>query len=121
VILARYIIPIAILFAENFNPTGNSKDWNGENFQKQNNCTYNGYKLYGRVQIVDSFPDLKVQIVASFPDLKVRIVDYQSTSCGEWKMVNEFPDLKVQFVNSFPGIKIQYVQSFPGMANSKLK
>jgi hypothetical protein len=46
------------------------------------------------------------------------VVDYQTTQCGEWQIVSEFPDLKVQFVNSFPDIKIQYVQSFPGLTRS---
>jgi hypothetical protein len=97
--------------------TLHSKEWDGETFwQQTNTCSYKEHSLYGRVQIVDSFPDLKVQLVTSFPDLKVKWVDYQSTKCGEWQMVSEFPELKVQFVNSFPDIKIQYVQSFPGLA-----
>ncbi|HEY9837307.1 MAG TPA: hypothetical protein V6D27_10455, partial [Vampirovibrionales bacterium] len=37
-------------------------------------CTYNDISLYGKVQIVESFPDLKIQIVASFPDLRVKMV-----------------------------------------------
>lgn len=82
-------------------------------------CSHKGHKLYGRVQVVNSFPDLKVQIVTSFPDLKVKIVDSQPTKCGEWKIVSEFPDMKVQFVNSFPDIKIQIVQSFPGLPAAK--
>jgi hypothetical protein len=100
----------------------NSKEWDGESFMHQTNiCSYKEHSLFGRVQIVDSFPDVKVQLVTSFPDLKVKVVDYQSTRCGEWQIVSEFPDLKVQFVNSFPDIKIQYVQDFPGLEDSKLK
>lgn len=32
---------------------------------------------------------------------------------GKYKIVNSFPDLKVQIVNSFPDLKIQKVTSFP--------
>jgi hypothetical protein len=47
-------------------------------FDKKN-CTYKGIRLYGKVQIVTSFPDFKVQMVNSFPDLKV---DMGSSSPG---------------------------------------
>lgn len=86
--------------------------------QDNNDCYLKGHRLYGRVQIVDSFPDLKVQVVNSFPDLKVKTVDNNPTKCGEWKMVDNFPDLKIQMVNSFPDIKIQFVQSFPGLTKN---
>ncbi len=85
------------------------------------NCTCKGYELYGRIQFVESFPDLKVQIVSSFPDLKVKVIDRNPSRCGEWRIVDKFPDLKVKIVNSFPDIRIQYVQSFPGKINSKMK
>lgn len=80
-----------------------------------NNCTYNGIKLYGKVQVVDSFPDIKVQVVNSFPDLKVQKVDSFADSCGKWEFVDSFPDFKIQYVVSFPDIKIQFVDSFPGI------
>lgn len=78
-------------------------------------CTFNGFKLNGNVQVVDSFPDIKVQVVSSFPDLKVKAVDSFADECGEWKFVDSFPDFKVQYVESFPDIKIQMVSSFPGL------
>jgi len=77
-------------------------------------CTFNGIKLYGKVQVVTSFPDIKVQVVTSFPDLNVQVVDAFPDACGRWQFVESFPDFKVQFVESFPDIKIQYVTSFPG-------
>lgn len=77
-------------------------------------CTFKGKKLYGKIQVVSSFPDLKVQVVDSFPDLKVKKVTAFADSCGEWQEVSSFPDLKIQFVTSFPDIKIKYVDSFPG-------
>lgn len=80
-------------------------------------CTFGGKPLYGKVQVVDSFPDLKVRVVESFPDLKVKLVSSFPDNCGEWQMVESFPHVKVQFVQSFPDIKIQYVQAFPGLGN----
>lgn len=77
-------------------------------------CTFNGKKLYGNIQEVTSFPDVKVQVVSSFPDVKVQKVSSFPDSCGKWKMVTSFPDTKVQFVTSFPDVKVQYVTSFPG-------
>lgn len=78
-------------------------------------CTYKGKKLYGKIKIVDSFPDIKVKVVKSFPDLKVKKVKSFPNKCGKWKIVKSFPDLKVKFVKSFPDIKIKYVKSFPGV------
>jgi hypothetical protein len=77
-------------------------------------CTYKGFKLYGKIKVVEAFPDLKVQIVDAFPDLKVKMVEAFPDSCGKWKMVDAFPDLKIQFVTAFPDIKIKYVEAFPG-------
>jgi len=78
-------------------------------------CTFKGKKLYGKIQIVNSFPDVKVQEVTSFPDLKVEKVGSFPDKCGKWQIVNSFPDTKVQIVTSFPDVKVQYVTSFPGV------
>jgi len=78
-------------------------------------CTLKGKKLYGKVKIVDAFPDLKVQIVDAFPDLKVQVVDAFPDKCGKWKMADAFPDLKIQMVTAFPDLKIKYVTAFPGL------
>jgi hypothetical protein len=67
-------------------------------------CSVNGHKLYGKIQLVDAFPDVKVQKVTAFPD-----------TCGKWQFVTAFPDTKVQLVTAFPDVKIQYVTAFPGM------
>ena len=85
----------------------------GGSFSKSS-CTFNGKQLYGNIQEVTSFPDVKVQVVSSFPDVKVEKVSSFPDSCGKWKMVTSFPDTKVQFVSSFPDVKVQYVSSFPG-------
>lgn len=78
-------------------------------------CTLKGFALYGDIQIVESFPDLKVQVVTSFPDLRVQKVDSFPDECGKWRFVDSFPKIKIQFVDSFPDLKIEYVESFPGL------
>lgn len=84
------------------------------------NCTYTNkdgktFNLYGKVKIVESFPDIKVQIVDSFEDLDVKLVESFPDQCGKFKLVESFPDVKVQIVNSFPDIKVKIVDSFPGV------
>ncbi len=81
----------------------------------KSDCKFKGKKLYGKVQVVKSFPDIKVQEVSSFPDLKVQKVTSFASKCGQWQFVKSFPDIKIQFVTSFPDIKIKYVSSFPGV------
>jgi uncharacterized protein YlzI (FlbEa/FlbD family) len=85
----------------------------GGGFSKSS-CTFNGKKLYGKIQVVTAFPDVKVQVVNAFPDLKVEKVNAFPDKCGKWQMVTAFPDTKVQFVTAFPDVKIQYVTAFPG-------
>ena len=113
------LIFISILIISNGNTIVKS-----ENHQKKNNkifddnkikdCRFNGFKLYGKVKIVNNFPDIKVQIVENFPDLNVKIVDNFPDECGKWKFVDNFPDIKIQFVENFPDIKIKFVENFPG-------
>lgn len=92
--------------------TGGSSTGSGS---KLGGCMFKGKKLYGKVQIVDYFPDIKVQVVDYFPDLKVQKVDYFPSSCGKWQFVDYFPDIKIQFVDYFPDVKIQFVDYFPGL------
>lgn len=77
-------------------------------------CTLKGKKLYGRVQVVTAFPDLKVRVVDVFPDLEVQKVDRFPEKCGMWTMVDKLPDLKIQLVDVFPDLKIRHVKVFPG-------
>lgn len=78
-------------------------------------CTFNGKQLWGKVQFVTAFPDIKVQVVSSFPDVKVQKVTAFADSCGKWQEVDAFPDIKARIVSSFPDVTIQYVDSFPGV------
>ena len=93
--------------------TGNKKP--GIN---KENCTFTNkegktFNLYGKVKIVEHFPDIKVQIVYFFEDLDVKIVEHFPDQCGKVKLVENFPDVKVQIVNSFPDFKVKIVDSFP--------
>ena len=81
----------------------------------EENCKYADIELKGKVQFVESFPDIKIQLVESFPDIRVKYVDAFPDDCGEWQIVESFPDFKVQIVESFPDIKVKIVDSFPGM------
>ena len=76
--------------------------------------TFKGIPLWGKVKIVNAFPDIKVQVVDAFPDLKVQRVDAFPDSLGKWQFVTSGEDFKIQFVNAFPDIKIKFVTAFPG-------
>jgi hypothetical protein len=81
---------------------------------KISKCTLNGKPLYGKVQVVKSFPDFRVQRVESFPDLKVEVVKSFPDKCGKWMWVNSFPDFTIEYVEGFPDFTIEFVESFPG-------
>jgi len=78
-------------------------------------CSYNGIPLYGKVEVVTSFPDLKVKKVDSFPDLNVQWVTSFPDNCGQWEEVTAFPDFTIQYVDSFPDLEVKEVDSFPGI------
>lgn len=63
----------------------------------QSDCSFKGIPLYGKVQFVDVFPDIKIQMVDTLGDIKVKFVDAFADSCGEWQIVDVFPDFKVQW------------------------
>lgn len=71
-------------------------------------------ELYGKIKVVDNFPDVKVKKVDNFADIKVKWVDNFADSPGKWEKVDNFPDYKVQFVDNFPDYKIEVVDNFPG-------
>ncbi len=84
-------------------------------YSSKPSCRKKGFNLYGKVQFVDSFPDLTIQYVSSFPDINVEFVSSFPSNCGQWQEVDSFPDFKVQVVSSFPDLKVKKVSSFPGM------
>lgn len=81
----------------------------------EKSCYHNGIELKGKVQFVDSFPDLKIKYVSSFADINVQFVSSFPNECGQWQEVSSFPDFKIQVVDSFPDIEVKKVSSFPGM------
>ncbi|MFM7469606.1 MAG: hypothetical protein ACKO37_08925 [Vampirovibrionales bacterium] len=78
-------------------------------------CSFQGIPLYGKVKVVDSFPDIKVKQVDSFQDLSVEKVSSFPDSCGQWQFVDSFPDFTIQYVDSFPDVTVRFVDSFPGL------
>ena len=78
-------------------------------------CSWNGIPLHGRVMFVDTFADMTIEIVDSFPDLRVQLVDAFPNRCGAWQQVFSNPDFTVEIVDSFGDLRIQYVDSFPGL------
>lgn len=71
-------------------------------------------KIYGKIKIVNSFPDYKIKVVTSFADLHVKLVSSFPDDPGKWQIVESFPDFKIQFVESFPDFTIKFVENFPG-------
>ena len=110
-IIASFLLFACPAFSQN-------KDKKPDGIDK-NECTITvkgkTYPLYGKVKIVESFPDIKVQIVSSFEDLDVKLVESFPDDCGKVKIVESFPDVKVKIVESFPDIKVKLVESFPGV------
>lgn len=81
----------------------------------QPDCTCNGIKLYGKVEVKDAFADFKVEVVDAFADIKVRKVDAFADSCGEWEIVDAFGDFTVEWVDAFGDFKVEFVDAFPGL------
>ena len=115
VMLKRLIVLFAFVPFFSSGPSGSVPSASGSGGKVGPDCALKGRKLFGKVKIVDAFPDLKVQIVDAFPDLKVQVVDAFPDKCGKWKMVDAFPDVKIQMVTAFPDLKIKYVNAFPGL------
>ncbi|MFK7750562.1 MAG: hypothetical protein AB8B65_19380 [Kordia sp.] len=84
---------------------------------QQDDCTYEGKKLYGKIRFVEraSNADVKIKIVNSFPDIKVKLVESFADDCGEWQVVEYGEDLKVYVAENFADMKVKFVTSFPGM------
>ncbi len=80
-------------------------------FTTQDGKTIN---LYGKVEIVEHFGDVKVELVKHFEDLDVQVVEHFPDSCGKVEIVEHFGDVKVEIVEHFPDIKVKLVEHFPG-------
>ena len=62
-------------------------------------------RLFGKIQVVEHFPDVKIQIVQHFPDLKVKIVEHFPDRPGKWQMVTHFPDYKNPVRRALPRLQ----------------
>ena len=80
-------------------------------------CSYNGIQLYGKVKVVEHFPDITIQVVESFADIDVKVVEEFADECGEWKMVEKFPDFTIKIVEHNADIKVRFVRNFPKVKN----
>lgn len=80
-------------------------------------CTLKGKKLFGKVKVVEHFPDFKVKAVEHFPDLEVQVVQHFPDACGKWQLVEHFPDFTIQYVEHFPDFTVRRVEHFPGLPN----
>jgi len=115
--LFTFLVTVAIFSFSGFYPTDCSSGSNSIScpVESMDSCYVNGIELKGKMQFVESFPDIRIQVVESFPDIKVKFVEAFPDECGEWQVVESFPDFTVQVVESFPDIKVKYVESFPGV------
>ena len=114
--LLPFILSVSVFSLLGYYPTDCSITPNSNSCTvTTSDCSWNGIELRGKVQFVESFPDIKIKIVESFPDIKVKLVESFPDDCGEWQIVESFPDFKVQVVEFFPDIKVKYVESFPGI------
>jgi hypothetical protein len=75
------------------------------------------FPLYGKVKVVEDYPDFTVKIVEDYPDMEVSIVNSTfADDCGEWKFVDyEHPDFTIKFVEDYPDITIHFTKGFPGI------
>ena len=71
-------------------------------------------ELFGKIEVVDNFGDVKIEKVDNFGDIKVKWVKNFADEPGEWQKVDNFGDYKVQFVDNFGDYKIEIVDNFPG-------
>jgi hypothetical protein len=113
---ARLLVPALALAATLIGPAASRADAPLRLDAKvDKDCTYKGKKLYGKVKVVDAFPDFEVKRVDAFADLHVKVVDAFPDSCGRWQWVDAFPDFTIKWVDAFPDFTIKQVDAFPGL------
>ncbi|MBI2608399.1 MAG: hypothetical protein HYW47_02235 [Deltaproteobacteria bacterium] len=85
------------------------------NSEKIKDCKVKGIPLQGKVRFVRNFGDIKIRVVDTFSDLKVKVRENFTNSCGEWQIVDHFPDFTVEIVDTLPDIEVKFVEYFPGV------
>ncbi|KAB1159592.1 hypothetical protein F7018_04595 [Tenacibaculum aiptasiae] len=113
------LIVLSISFFTISSERTSKKETRGKDSMQVDSCTFEDKKLYGKIKLVENAidADVKVKIVNAFPDLRVQFVENFANKCGEWQIVENNEDLKVYITENFPDIKIQPVTSFPGLSN----
>ena len=81
---------------------------------QSDNCEYNGHQLYGRIEFVNDFEDIRIKVVDEFADLDVKKVSSNADRCGEWQVVEDLPDLRVKIVTSGEDLRVRFVDEFEG-------
>lgn len=69
--------------------------------------------VYGKVQIVNAFPDYKVRVVDAFADLDVQVVNAFPDKPGKWEIVNSAARYKIQFVTIGEDFTVHFVNHSP--------
>ncbi len=86
----------------------------------KNNCTITRkadgktFPLHGRVEIVESAPDLRIEIVDHNSDVRA-MPHYNPYECGMYDIVESAPVLRVEIVESAPDLTVEIVDHNPGI------
>ena len=72
------------------------------------------FPLHGRVEIVESAPDLRVEIVDHNPDVRA-MPHYNPYGCGMYDLVESAPVLRIEIVKSAPDLRVEIVDHNPGI------
>lgn len=75
------------------------------------------YPLYGKVQIVEDYPDFTVKITDDFYDLVIKETGNVQCECGEYRLSDDYPDIRIKIVDDYPDIRVRYAgwNEFPGL------
>jgi hypothetical protein len=79
----------------------------------QDDCTYKGISMMGRIRIVDHGEDVKIRVVDRGEDVKIRLVERPALYCYEWRIVEHGEDLRVRIVDHGEDMKIRFVDYTP--------
>lgn len=64
------------------------------------------HKVFGKICVVNAFPDYKVRVDNSAPDIRISVVHAAANMPGQWQFVSAFPDYTIQFVDAFEDFSV---------------
>lgn len=102
--MKKFIILFILLATVSLNAVGKIEE----------DCTYKGIRLYGKVRIVYAGENLKVRIANAGEDLRVQTVNAGANSCGKWEFVTFGEDYKILFVDAGEDFVIRFDTANPG-------